>query len=172
MNAGNWVLAASLPLWLGHAFAQNGNQEPAAIVELGIVPSRSLTDPAWSAGPTLAMEVSPIENWLEVEAGVTPTFGHHTTEWETDVLFKKPWTLSHTVEFMAGIGPSWIHTRASGSTANSVAGEAALDFMFWPARWKHKLGWYVEPAYDYNFGRDHERSIGMSLGLLIAISKH
>jgi hypothetical protein len=83
---------------------------------------------------------------------------------------KKPWTLSSKIEFMVGIGPEWIHTRESGMTKNSVGGEAVLDFMFWPGR-KHKLGWYLEPGYDYNFGRGHERSIGMSVGLLIAINK-
>ena len=43
--------------------------------------------------------------------GVTPAFSHHSTEWDTDLLFKKPWTLSEKVEFMFGIGPEWIHTR-------------------------------------------------------------
>ena len=99
------------------------------------------------------------------------SFGHHTTEWASDLLFKKPWTLSRTVEFMAGIGPEWIHTRESGRTTNSVAGEAVLDFMFWPRLWKHRVGWYLEPGYEYNFGRGHERSIGISFGLLVAIRK-
>lgn len=71
---------------------------------------------------------------------------------------------------MAGIGPEWIHTRESGTTRNSAGGEAVLDFMFWPGR-THRFGWYLEPAYDYSFGRGHERSIGMSVGLLIAIQK-
>lgn len=102
---------------------------------------------------------------------MTPSFGHHTTEWASDVLFKKPWALSRTVELMAGIGPAWIHTSESGTTTNSVAGEAVLDFMFWPRRWKHKFGWYIEPGYEYNFGRGHERSIGINVGLLIAIGK-
>jgi hypothetical protein len=53
---------------------------------------------------------------------------------------------------------------------NSAGGEALLDFMFWPGR-KHKFGWYLEPGYEYNFGRGNERSIGMSVGLLIAIHK-
>ena len=121
-----------------------------------------------ASGPTVAVEVSPIEKWLELEAGVTTSFGRRSTEWTTDLLFKKPWTLSPKVEFMVGIGPEWIHTRESGMTKNSVGGEAVLDFMFWPGR-KHKFGWYLEPGYEYNFGRGHERSIGMSVGLLIAI---
>jgi hypothetical protein len=67
------------------------------------------------------------------------------------VLFKKPWTLSRKAELMAGIGPEWVHTRAFGVTSNSLAGEFALDFMFWPGA-RHKLGWFVEPAYEYTFG--------------------
>jgi hypothetical protein len=171
MNATSWILAVSLLLCHGHASAEEKRTgDEVAVIEIGPAPSRNLKDHASSFGPTVAVEVSPIENWLELEAGVTPSFGHNTTEWATDLLFKKPWTLSRTVEFMAGIGPEWIHTRDSGST-NSVAGEAVLDFMFWPVQWKHKFGWYVEPGYEYNFGRGHDRSIGVSFGLLIAIRK-
>ena len=118
--------------------------------------------------PSVAVEVMPIENWLELEAGVTPIFGHHTMEWDTDLLFKKPWTLSEKVEFMFGVGPEWVHTRTYGVAANSVGGEAVLDFMFWPSA-KHRLGWYLEPGCEYNFGPGHERSVGISGGLLIAI---
>jgi hypothetical protein len=53
-------------------------------------------------------------------------------------------------------------------TTNSVGGEVVLDFMFWPSA-KHRFGWYVEPGYEYNFGRGHEQSLGVSGGLLIAI---
>jgi hypothetical protein len=92
------------------------------------------------------------------------------TEWDTDLLFKKPWTLSEKVKFIFGVGPEWIRTRAYGVTTNSLGGEIALDFMFWPSA-RHEFGWYREPGYDYNFGRGHERSIGTSGGLLIGISK-
>lgn len=172
MNATRWVWALSVLFYVECAPAQEKKDpKEVAILEIGAAPSRNLKDRTSSFGPTVAVEVSPIENWLELEVGVTPSFGHHTTEWASDVLFKKPWTLSRTVEFMAGIGPAWIHTSESGTTANSVAGEAVLDFMFWPRRWKHKFGWYIEPGYEYNFGRGHERSIGVSFGLLIAIGK-
>ncbi len=147
---------------------QSLDKEPAAIVELGGAPGWNLKDGASSFGPTLAVEVTPIENWLELEMGVTPAFSHHSTEWGTDLLFKKPWTLSKKVEFMFGVGPEWVHTREYLRTTNSVAAEVALDFMFWPSA-KHRFGWYLEPGYDYNFGRGHEQSIGISGGLLIAI---
>ena len=121
-----------------------------------------------ASAPTVAVEVTPIENWLELEAGVTPLFTRHSTEWDTDLLFKKPWTLSKKAEFMFGIGPEWVHTTEYGVTTNSIAGEAVLDFMFWPSG-KHRFGWYLEPGYEYNFGRGHEQSLGISGGLLIAI---
>lgn len=158
---------ALLPLLfcLRGAWAQS-----AAILEVGGAASWSLPDGTSSFGPNFAAEVTPIENWLELEAGVTPLFTRHSTEWDTDLLFKKPWTISNKVEFMAGIGPEWVHLRAYGVSTNSVAGEAALDFMFWPSA-KRRFGWYIEPAYDYGFGRGHEKSIGITAGLLIAIPR-
>jgi hypothetical protein len=155
-------------LCFGSAFAQTPDQEPAAVVELGAAPGWSLKDGAFNLGPTVAVEVTPIDNWLELEMGVTAAFGHDSAEWDTDLLFKKPWTLSEKAEFMFGVGPAWVHSRESGMTANSVAGEVVLDFMFWPSG-KHKFGWYLEPGYEYSFGRGHDRSAGISGGLLIAI---
>jgi hypothetical protein len=34
-------------------------------------------------------------------------FGNGIREWETDILYKKPFTLSDKVEFMVGAGPQW-----------------------------------------------------------------
>lgn len=163
-----FLLIGCLCFSTGNAFAQLDVREPVAIVELGGSASQSLTGGGASFGPTVAVEVTPIENWLELEAGVTPLFARHSTEWDTDLLFKKPWTLSKKAEFMAGIGPEWVHATKYGATTNSVSGEAVLDFMFWPSA-KHRFGWYVEPGYEYNFGRGHEQSLGISGGLLIAI---
>jgi hypothetical protein len=171
LNATKSLLLASLFLFAGNAFAQSVDDEPAAVVELGGAASWNLKDSGSSFGPDFAVEVTPIENWLELEAGTTPFFSRHSTEWDTDLLFKKPWTLSEKVEFMFGVGPEWIHTREYGVTTNSLGGEVALDFMFWPSA-KHRLGWYLEPGFDYNFGRGHERSVGISGGLLIAIQRH
>ena len=116
MNAAQSVVAG-LFLCAGSAFAGPVDTEPAAILELGAATNTSLQGATTSLGPTFAVEVTPIENWLELEAGVTPAFRRHATEWDTDLLFKKPWTLSERVEF----------------------------------------------------GRGHERSVGISGGLLIAI---
>jgi len=170
VNATKPLLLASLFLSSANAFAQSVDEEPAAVVEFGGAASWNLKDGGSSFGPDVAVEVTPIENWLELEAGITPLFSRHSAEWDTDLLFKKPWTLSKKVEFMFGVGPEWVHTREHSMTTNSVGGEVVLDFMFWPSA-RHRLGWYLEPAYEYNFGRGHERSIGISGGLLIAIPK-
>ena len=168
MNATKSLLVACLLLCSGNAFAQSLEKEPAAILELGGAAGRSLTGGGFSFGPTVAVEVTPIEKWLELEGGVTALFGDHSTEWDTDLLFKKPWTLSRKVEFMFGVGPEWIHTSRYGAVTNSVGGEVALDFMIWPSG-RHRFGWYLEPSYDYDFGRGHEQSVGITGGLLIAI---
>jgi hypothetical protein len=170
LNATRFLLFATLFLCPASASAQSEEDEPAAIVEVGGAASHGLKDAGQSGGADVAVEFTPIENWLELEAGTTPLFGRHSAEWDTDLLFKKPWTLSKKVEFMVGIGPEWVHSRENGVTANAVDMEVVLDFMFWPSA-KHRFGWFIEPGYEQNFGRSHERSIGISAGLLIAIPK-
>jgi hypothetical protein len=139
-----------------------------AIVELGSAVGHGLQGGGSSFGADVAVEVTPIEHWLELEAGVTPLFGRHSREWDADLLFKKPWTLSRKVEFMAGVGPEWIHINESGAVRNSPGAEVVLDFMFWPSG-KHRFGWFLEPGYEHSFGPGHEQSVGISFGLLIAI---
>ena len=171
------VLIACVFLCAGNALAQSADAQKdgakdkdtdIAIIELGAAVGRSLTGGGSSFGGDIAVEVTPIENWLELEAGVTPLFNRHSKEWDADLLFKKPWTLSRKAEFMAGVGPEWIHTSESRVVTNSPGVEVVLDFMFWPSG-KHRFGWFLEPGYDHSFGRGHEQSIGISGGLLIAI---
>jgi hypothetical protein len=144
------------------------DKDPIAIVELGAATSWNLSGGAATFAPNLAAEVTPIENWLELEAGVSPFYTRKSTEWDTDLLFKKPWTISRKAEFMVGVGPEWVHLRRNGKVTNSISGEIAGDFMFWPTG-KHRFGWFLEPAYDYSFAGGHQQSIGMSVGLLIGI---
>jgi hypothetical protein len=168
VNSIKAVLMAAMFLSGAKACAQSAEKEPAAVVELGGAASRNFTQGESSFGPAAAVEITPIENWLELEAGVTPLFGRNSREWDTDLLLKKPWTLSKKTEFMIGVGPEWVRTTRNGMTANSIAGEFALDFMFWRSQ-KHRFGWYFEPAYEYNFARGHEQSLTLTGGILIAI---
>ncbi len=157
-----WLLAAVL---LCGGKAQAEDKEPFAEVEIGGASEWSLRGGGISFGPAVAVEVTPLKDLLEIEAGVAPLFGGGRTEWNTDLLFKKPFTLSDTVEFMIGAGPEWTYTAGG---AGKLGAEAALDFQFWP--WpERKFGWFLEPSYSYSFGSGHEQSLGVSVGLLIAI---
>jgi hypothetical protein len=144
------------------------DKDTIAIAELGAATSWNLSGGPATFAPNLAAEVTPIENWLEIEAGVSRFPTHESTEWDTDLLFKKPWTISRKAEFMAGVGPEWVHLRQNRRVTNSISGEIAGDFMFWPTG-KHRFGWFLEPVYDYSFTGGHQQSIGMSGGLLIGI---
>jgi hypothetical protein len=171
------ALLALFLLWSGTVLAQSANvdkdkaadkESDIAILELSPAVGHALKGGGSSFGPSVAVEVTPIEHWLELEAGVTPLFGRHSREWDTDLLFKKPWTLSRKAEFMVGVGPEWIHTTKSGAVRNSPGAAVVLDFMFWPSG-KHRFGWFLEPGCDHTFGPGHEQSVGISAGLLIAI---
>jgi hypothetical protein len=156
-----WLIGALL---LFAANAQAEEKEPSTIVEIGGAGDWGLKDGGSSFGPMVAVEFTAIKDWLEIEAGASTRFGVGQTEWSTDLLFKKPLTLSDKVEFMVGVGPEWTFTREG----TKIAGEAALDFMFWPSR-DRKFGWFLEPSYSYSFNQGHEQSLGVSVGLLIAI---
>ncbi len=124
----------------GHPQAADEDKDPIAILELGAATNWNFSGGAATFAPNLAAETTPIENWLELEAGLSPFYTHNSTEWDTDLLFKKPWTLSRKAEFMLGIGPEWVHLKQNGKVTNSIAGEVAGDFMFWP-NGKHRFGW-------------------------------
>ena len=143
-------------------------EDEIAIVEIGASTNWTFRGGAATFAPNLAVECTPIEHWLELEAGVSPFFTRNSTEWDTDFLFKKPWTISKKAEFMAGVGPQWAHLRQNGKVSDTFSGEVAGDFMFWPSG-THRFGWYLEPAYDYSFAGGHPQAIGMSAGLLIGI---
>ncbi len=138
------VMAALL---LFEAKAQAEEKEPSAVVEIGGAGEWGLRDGGSSFGPSAAVEYAPIKNWLEIEVGIAPLFGGGHTEWGTDLLFKNPFTLSDTVEFMIGVGPEWTYTAGG---AGKIGGEAALDFMFWP--WpERKFGWFLETELQLQF---------------------
>jgi hypothetical protein len=154
-------LTAALSAFI--ATAQAEEKEPTAIIELGGAGEWGLPG-ASSFGPSAAVEFTPIKDWLEIEAGIAPMFSSGRTEWDADLLFKKPFTLSDKLEFMIGVGPAWTFSREG----TKVGGEVALDFMFWPTP-DRKFGWFLEPAYTYSFNAGHEQSLGVSAGLLIPI---
>ena len=55
-----------------------------AILEVGASTSWNFSGGAATFAPNLAAECTPIEDWLELEAGVSPFYTRNSTEWDTD----------------------------------------------------------------------------------------
>jgi hypothetical protein len=134
------------------------------VFEVGPAFDRDIKNRSTNYGAGLAVEVTPIENWLEIEAGAARLATAGRTELGFDVLFKKPFSLTQTAELMIGLGPEVTRTTGNGERVTSHAVEFALDLMVWPT--KH-VGWFVEPGYGVGCGNSRgERSFGVSAGLL------
>jgi hypothetical protein len=164
LNSMPALLVVGLVAAPGQIFAgeRSDDDHHGAVLEIGAVGEWGLQDGKSSFGPSVAIEVTPIEHWLEIEAGISPLRSKGGTEWEADLVFKKPFQLSKNVEFMVGVGPQW-------SSANSWGTVAVLDFMFWVTP---QYGWFVEPSYSYAFNRGHDQNLAVNVGLLIALPPH
>ena len=142
------------------------DKEPLALVELGPATERSFQEGTYSVGPSAEVEFPVIKDWLEIGAGISALFRPGQTEWQADLLFKKPFTINERVEFMIGVGPQVSYATFGGGT--KVAGEIELEWMLWPSA-ERKFGWFVAPTYSYSFSKGHEQSLGIATGLIIAI---
>jgi hypothetical protein len=61
----------------------------------------------------------------------------------------------------------WIH-RTSGKPGDSLAGDAVVEFIYKPWRDKN-VRFFLEPAYAYDFGKEHEQSLSVSAGLRMGL---
>jgi hypothetical protein len=106
------------------------DQEPFAVIELGAATERSMQDGTYGFGPSASVEFPVIKDWLEIETGISPLFRPGQTEWQVDLLFKKPFTINAHVEFMVGVGPQLTYATAGGWTkiASEFAGRMASRF--------------------------------------------
>ena len=153
-------LAIALLVSSGTASAEE--KEPLAVIGLGTAFERTSEAAQFSRGPSAAVEFSVIKDWLEIEIGGAKLFRRGHSEWEAEVVFRKPFDLSPTTEMMVGLGPVW--TQAKGENAK-LGTTYMLDFMFWSSPEK-KYGWFIEPSYSVTKG---ERSVAVSVGLLFGI---
>jgi hypothetical protein len=81
-----------------------------------------------SRGPAVSVEFALIKEWLEVEVGGANLFRRGNSEWDADVVFRKPFTLSETTEFMIGLGPMWSKAKDEGWKVGTTF---QADIMFW-----------------------------------------
>jgi hypothetical protein len=164
MNA-KWVLLGiTVPLLMSAntVTAEEKEKDPLAVIALGSEGEWGFPGGKFSRGPSAAVEFSLIKDWVEVEIGGARLFRRGVADWESEVVFRKPFTLSETTEFMIGLGPMW--TKASGEPAK-LGTSFMADFMFWSSPEK-KYGWFIEPGYSIS---KSERSLGVSVGLIFGI---
>jgi hypothetical protein len=114
-----------------------------------------------SAGPSLVVEFNVIKDWLEIEIGGAKLFRGGSSEIESEIVFRKPFTLSEATEVMVGLGPVWSKARGEGGKVGTTF---VGDFMFWSSP-ERKYGWFVEPSYSLMPG--NERTFAVSLGLIV-----
>jgi hypothetical protein len=158
------LLALVAPAAGGQSVPAEGDDHR-VVIEIGLAGERGVTGSSSSAGGTVAVEFTPVENWLELESGITALRGGGHNEFAVDLLFKKPWRLSATSEFMAGVGPELSYHSGAGA-GTSVATEVVADWMFWPTK---NVGWYLEPSYSFTAVSRGERNAGIAAGLIIGV---
>src|ERR1700761_8190768 len=93
------LVAMLFLMFFVHANAQRTlpdsvEKEGVAVAEFGGAISKGLKGGNPAYGYNVAVETTPVENWLELELGLSTVFGNHSKETDIDFLFKKPWTLS------------------------------------------------------------------------------
>jgi hypothetical protein len=162
------VTAVLMSCLLGAAAARAQDSEAtdhSMVLEVAGAAEWPVRGGASSLGGTLAGEFTPIENWLELELGMTALASTDHTELSADFLFKKPFRLTSTAEFMVGAGPSLARSIRGAERRSSLSAEFDLDFMFWS---RTRFGWYVEPSWSLD-PKSGERSVGVNIGLLISM---
>ena len=130
MNAAKLILLAFSLLYAGNALAQGVEKEPAAIMELGGATDWSITEGGSSFGPTVAVEVTPIENWLELEAGVTPLFSPSLDRMGYRLSFQKT---------LDALEKSGVHGRYRAGVGSCE--KLQLDHEL--HQWRSRAGFYV-----------------------------
>ena len=157
------VTAAVASAWLFGATSLCAQErEHKFVLEIGPAGEWPLKDKP-NFGGNFAIEATLIENWLEIEMGLTALSTNGRSEWSGDFLFKKPFNISPTFEFMIGAGPSVGKTLNGPDRDTDVSATVALDFMFWPTK---DLGWFIKPTWSIN-PRTRAQTVGFTTGILI-----
>lgn len=148
-----------------HALADEAHDQHSMILTLGPVLDRSLTDKKTTYGSSIGLEFTAIENQLEIEVGAQYLSSSSPQVLGAVVLFKKPFELSKGVELEIGLGPSI--SRKMNSLGSWQPGITfSPELMIWPTK---KIGWYISSEYTRGLGKEAEKSVGLSIGLLFPI---
>ena len=135
------------------------------VLEIGPAGEWPLSAERKNFGGTIGAEVTPIEDWLEVELGFEAlgTAGH--TELSGDLLFKKPFQRTSQTELMPGVGPALSRTINGPQRETTWSVEFGLDLFHWS--YSH-VGWFVEPTWSIA-ARNGKQSVGATAGLIVGL---
>jgi hypothetical protein len=115
-------------------------------------------------GGNLFFEWEAIENWLELELGVSALAAEGGVAVPIDLLLKKPFRLARRIELMVGLGPELVIYRRTNRDGQFFALEVAADFMFWLSP---RVGLWIEPSYELTVRGGVEHSIASTGGLIV-----
>jgi len=110
------------------------------------------------------VEWNAIDEWLELELGASILATDGGVVVPVDLLLKKPFTITHSLELMVGFGPEMVQFAAPGDQATVWGVEGALDLMLWPTQ---HYGLWVEPSYDLLFRDRVEGGMGGTAGVML-----
>jgi hypothetical protein len=99
----------------------------------------------WSGGGRAFFEMEAIEDWLNIEAGISVSKVNIGGELAYDLLLKKPFPLRPNVELLVGLGPEIVQTFGVATGLSYYGVEGVLDFVFWPTK---NFGVWVAPTWD------------------------
>jgi hypothetical protein len=114
MNGNLAILGLTVTLFASAqgATAAEKDNDPLWVAMIGVAGEWDVPGGSFSGGPSLAVEFNVIKDWLEIEMGGAKLFRGSNWEFENEVVFRKPFTLSETTELMVGLGPMW--SKAKG----------------------------------------------------------
>jgi hypothetical protein len=157
-------ICLSLSIWTAAAHAHDEGGNRGWVLELGPAAEWPLSSDPSNYGGTIAVEKEVIEGWLEIEFGTAALWTSGRTELSWDLLFKKPFILSPTVELMVGLGPELVQTLNGDDRGTKVNAEFALDLMVWPTK---RVGWFLEPTFSVNPGNG-QTAFALTGGIIIS----
>ena len=154
---------AALVLAFAACAVPHHDLERSFVVGAGPAVETELPSGKTHAGTNVFVEYNAIQDWLELELGVSVLPQGGGAEVSTDFLFKKPFKLTDNLEVMPGIGPEMVRAFHSPDSGTFAAGETVADFMYWPSQ---HVGLWMEPSYDFVFRDGVAHGIGTTGGLI------
>jgi hypothetical protein len=153
-----------LLIWTTTARAVDERTDRSWVLELGPAAEWPLAGDSSNYGGAIAIEKEVIEGWLELELGTAALWTSGRGELSWDLLFKKPFALSPTVELMVGLGPELVQTLNGDDQGTRLNVEFALDLMVWQTK---RVGWFVEPTFSVNPGNG-QMAFALTGGIVIS----